>query len=242
MGQWIYGKNAVNAALEQPGRIEVLGMVHNDHNLEQKAKTLGIKVERLTIKDAQRLSHNGLHQGVLAYIKDYETMDLESLLSALHDDPYATIVALDGISDPHNFGAILRVCDACGFKGVIIPNKRSVSLNATVAKVSSGAINNVMVAEVSSLANTIETLKHHGYWTVATTLDKDSVDYRQPHYDTKVAIVLGNEGKGVSPLVAKRCDWKVIMPMHGVVDSLNVSCAFAVIGYEILNQRHPYRR
>lgn len=242
MGQWIYGKNAVNAALQQADRIEVLGMVHMDQKLRQYALDHHIKVESLTPKDADRLSHHGVHQGILAYVRDYETMDLESLLSQLQDDPYATIVCLDGINDPHNFGAILRVCDACGFKGVIIPNKRNVPLNATVAKVSSGAIHNVKIATVASLANTMTTLKDHGYWTVATTLEKDSVDYRAPHYDTKIAIVMGNEGKGVSPLVAKRCDWKVIMPMHGIVDSLNVSCAFAVIGYEILDQRFPYRR
>lgn len=242
MGQWIYGKNAVNAALVQPGRIEVLGMVHNDHKLESIAKKQGITIQRLTPKQADQLANHGVHQGILAYVSDYETMDLDTLLNRLEDDPFATVVVLDGISDPHNLGAILRVCDACGFKGVIIPSRRSVSLNATVAKVSSGAINNVMVATVNSIANTIEALKDHGYWTVATTLENDSVDYRAPHYDTKVAIVMGNEGKGVSPLVSKRCDWKVIMPMHGIVDSLNVSCAFAVIGYEILNQRFPYRR
>lgn len=239
MAQWIYGKNSVIAALESSNSILSLVLVNKDPKLIGLANQKHIPIEYVSLKTANKLANNGNHQNVLAKIKDYEYTSLDELLDSLDDNPLATLVICDGIEDPHNLGAILRVCDGAGFNGVIIKQDRNVKLNATVAKVSSGAIESVPVSCVNSLANAIEKLKQRGYWVVSTVLDKDSVDYRKPHYDTKIAIVMGNEGKGVSKLVASRSDWKVIMPMRGIVDSLNVSCAFSVLAYEILNQRFP---
>ncbi len=241
MPQWIYGKNTVRSALESNKGIESLMLVNQDLKFIALANRNHIPIEYISAKQANKLSNNGNHQGVLARMKDYAYVSLDSLIQNNKDNPYSTLVLCDGIEDPHNLGAILRVCDACGFNGVIIKQDRNVGLNATVAKVSVGAIESVPVACVNSMNTCIQTLKDNGYWIVTTTLDSESVDYRAVNYDTKIVLVLGNEGKGVSSLVAKRSDWKVILPMHGIVDSLNVSCAFAAMGYEILNQRFPYR-
>ena len=241
MSQWIYGKNTVRSALESNKWIESLVLVNQDLKLIQLANSKRIPIEYISAKQANKVSNNGNHQGVLAKMKDYAYVSLDQLIKTNKDNPYSTLVLCDGIEDPHNLGAILRVCDACGFNGVIVKQDRNVGLNATVAKVSCGAIESVPVACTNSMQNCIQTLKDAGYWIVTTTLDNDSVDYREVKYDTKIVLVLGNEGKGVSQLVAKRSDWKVILPMHGIVDSLNVSCAFAAMGYEILNQRFPLR-
>ena len=143
---------------------------------------------------------------------------------------------LDGLEDPHNLGAILRTADATGMDAIIIPKHRSVKLNATVAKVSTGAIEYVDVAEVVNLSQTIDVLKKAGYWVIGLEAD-GTVYYNQQDYSGKIVVVLGSEGKGISRLVKEKCDFLVKIPMHGHITSLNVSVSAALIFYEIIRNR-----
>ena len=145
---------------------------------------------------------------------------------------------LDGLEDPHNLGAILRTCDAVGVDGVIIGKNRSVSLNATVAKVSTGAIHHVKVAQVTNLTRTLEELKKKSFWVVGCELE-NSQDYRAVDYNMPTVLVIGSEGFGISRLVKKSCDIHVVLPMVGHVNSLNASVATAVLLYQVYNSRHP---
>lgn len=135
-------------------------------------------------------------------------------------------------------GAILRTCDAVGVDGVIIAKNRSVSLNGTVAKVSTGAIDHVKVAQVTNLARTLEDLKKRGYWIVGCDNDQ-SQDYRSVDYNMPTCIVIGSEGKGITRIVKQQCDYKVVLPMVGHVTSLNASVATAVILYQVYHSRFP---
>ena len=144
------------------------------------------------------------------------------------------IVMLDSLEDPHNLGAILRTCDAAGVDGVIIGKNRSVRLNDTVAKVSTGAIDYVKVVEVTNLTNTIKDLKKKGYWIVGAEAIDESKYYDQMKYDMPTCLVVGSEGKGISDLVRKNCDFLVKIPMLGHVNSLNASVSCSILIYEII--------
>jgi 23S rRNA (guanosine2251-2'-O)-methyltransferase len=152
------------------------------------------------------------------------------------DKENVALAILDGLEDPHNLGAILRTGDATGINGVIIPKNRSVSLNSTVAKVSTGAIEHVDVVQVTNLVTAMKELKDNGYWIIGLELD-GSVDYRKQDYTGKIAVVIGSEGKGISRLVKENCDFLVNIPMIGHVNSLNASVSASILFYEILRNR-----
>lgn len=234
MNQYIYGKNAVKQALKKNSVTKVLLSASNQDFI-QLLKSKNIPYEICDKKVLDKLSQFGVHQGVVASIKAYPTYDLKDIIKEK-----GLIVLLDGIEDPHNLGAILRTCDACGVDGVIIGKNRSVGLNATVAKVSTGAIYTVKVCEVVNLTQTIETLKKHGYWVIGTDTHH-AKDYRQIQADVGLVIVIGNEGKGISSLVKKHCDYMVHIPMLGSVESLNASVSTGVLLYNILNLRNPLK-
>lgn len=145
------------------------------------------------------------------------------------------IVMLDHIEDPHNFGAIIRTCEAAGVSGIIIPNDRSVSVNATVIKTSVGTCDNVKIVRVTNLNKTIEYLKKNGYWIFGT--DMDGTSYDELDYKGKTCIICGNEGKGMSKLVRDNCDFIASIPMNGKVNSLNASVATAIILFEAVKNR-----
>ena len=145
---------------------------------------------------------------------------------------------LDSLEDPHNLGAILRTCDASGVDGVIIGKNRSVRLNNTVAKVSTGAIEYVKVAEVTNLNNTIKYLKKQGYWIVGAEATDESILYNKMKYDMPICLVIGSEGKGLSRLVRENCDYLIKIPMVGHVNSLNASVSCSILVYEIIKYRN----
>ena len=178
---------------------------------------------------------HGNHQGVVVKVIDYEYCNLRDVLEKYKNED-AVLAILDGLEDPHNLGAILRTADATGVNGIIIPKHRSVSLNATVAKVSTGAIEYANVVQVTNLVTTIKELKKNGYWIIGLELD-GSVDYRKQDYSGKIAVVIGSEGKGISRLVKEECDFCVNIPMYGHVNSLNASVSAAILFYEILRNR-----
>jgi len=144
---------------------------------------------------------------------------------------------LDGLKDPHNLGSIMRTADAIGIDGIIIPKRRSVQLNATVAKASTGAIQHVPVIRVTNLPQTIERLQEVGYW-VAGTDAKNATDYRQMDAGMPLVIVIGSEGEGMSRLVKDKCDFYIKLPMVGHVNSLNASVAASLLMYEVYRKRH----
>ena len=178
------------------------------------------------------------HQGVAAYIAPYEYADFDEFLAQQKDnEKLSTVLILDGLEDPHNLGSILRTADASGVDGIIIPKRRSVALTQTVAKASTGAIEHVPVMRVTNLANTIETLKEHGYWVVGTEAE-NSTDYREMDAGMPLAIVIGSEGQGMSRLTKDKCDFYINIPMVGHVNSLNASVAASLMMYEVYRKRN----
>lgn len=176
--------------------------------------------------DKQKLDNmvDGLHQGIVLKIKDYEYYDIEDLDSDV-------IVILDHLEDPHNLGAIIRTCEAAGINDIVIPKDRSVSINSTVMKTSAGCLDRVRIATVTNIVNTINNLKDKGYWVIGT--DMNGTDYKTLDYKGKIVIVIGNEGKGISRLVKESCDFIASIPMYGSVNSLNASVAAAIILFEV---------
>jgi len=167
---------------------------------------------------------DGIHQGIVLKVKEYDYYDISELDSDV-------IVILDHLEDPHNFGAIIRTCEAAGIKDIVIPRDRSVSVNSTVMKTSVGCLDRVRIASVTNIVQTIEYLKKNGYWVIGT--DMDGTDYKKLDYNGKIVIVIGNEGNGMSRLVKESCDFIASIPMKGTVNSLNASVATAIILFEI---------
>ena len=180
------------------------------------------------------------YQTALYIIESYRYYSLDEMIQAIPKGKQPLLVMLDGLEDPHNLGAILRTCDAIEVDGVIIGKKRSVSLSPTVAKVSTGAIDHVKVAQVTNLSRTLDELKKQGFWVVGCDLNQ-SQDYRAIDYNMPLVVVIGSEGFGISRLVKEHCDMNVVLPMTGHVTSLNASVACAVILYQIYNSRHPLK-
>ncbi|REJ07048.1 23S rRNA (guanosine(2251)-2'-O)-methyltransferase RlmB [Halobacillus trueperi] len=242
-GEWIIGKNPVQEAIRSGRPInKVMVSDHLQHQaykkLEQLAKEQGLIVQKVPKKKIDQLV-DGNHQGVIASVAAYEYSDLEDLFAKAEekDEPPFFIIC-DEIEDPHNLGSILRTADAAGAHGVIIPKRRSVSLTATVAKTSTGAIEYIPVARVTNLARTIDELKERFVWVVGT----DAVgteDYRQLDGKMPIALVIGSEGRGMSRLTKDKCDWTVSLPMAGEVTSLNASVAASLLMYEVYRKRHP---
>lgn len=238
MAQYIYGKNVVLQAIERKKKIYDLIVASNQDMLIKDLKKRNIPFRVMDKNQMDKKFKYEKHQGIIAQIDDYKTYDIQEVLNSIPKERQGLFVLLDGIEDPHNLGAILRSADATGVDGVIIGKNRSVSLNATVAKVSTGAIDNVKVCEVTNLSQTIEQLKKVGYWVVGTSV-VDSLDYRKIDASVPLVLVIGNEGSGISRLVAKKCDYMVHIPMLGTVESLNASVSCAVLLYGVLNSRLP---
>ena len=240
MAQYIYGRNVVVSRLKEAKDIDEVFLLESfkDQNILNLLEKSKVKVIRCKKSKLDNLAGNEFHQGVVAKVHTYDYYDFEKLIDELTDKVNPLVVILDGIEDPHNFGAILRSCEAMGVDGVIVPRHGSCPLNSTVAKTSTGAIELVKVAEVVNLNNAIKTLKKAGFWVVGAEAS-NSVDYRKVDYSGKIALVVGSEGKGISRLVIENCDYKVKLPMVGKVNSLNVSVACAVLLYQVYNNRFP---
>jgi 23S rRNA (guanosine2251-2'-O)-methyltransferase len=191
-------------------------------------------VERLAI---DRQSETAANQGVIAYTISKEYLDLDELLTITKDkNEPALFIILDGVEDPHNLGAILRTAEASGIHGVIVREKRAVGLTPTVEKASAGAIEYIPISRVTNISQTIEYLKKNNIWVVGID-QTGKTNYTRIDYKTPTAIVIGGEGKGLSDLVKKHCDFLASIPMKGKITSLNASVAAGVVMYEALKQR-----
>ena len=177
------------------------------------------------------------HQGVIAYVTPYVYREVEDLLQIArnrNEEPF--IVILDEIEDPHNLGSIIRTAELTGAHGVIIPKRRSVGVNSTVFKTSAGAVNYLAVAKVTNLARTMDELKKAGLFIYGADMTAKSKSY-DTNFSGGVAIVIGNEGKGLSRLVKEKCDEVVSIPMLGKLNSLNASVAAGIMMYEVMTDR-----
>ncbi|MFB1051355.1 23S rRNA (guanosine(2251)-2'-O)-methyltransferase RlmB [Paraliobacillus sp. JSM ZJ581] len=241
--EWIIGKNPVIEALKSGRSInkllisEQLNRTTAQH-LERLAKQQGTVVTRVPKQKLDK-QIDGNHQGVAAAVAAYEYASIDDLFNRAErkgEEPF--FIILDEIEDPHNLGSILRTADAVGAHGVIIPKRRAVGLTATVAKTSAGAIEYIPVARVTNIAQTIDELKDRHMWVVGTEAESEK-DYRSLDGSIALALVIGNEGKGMSRLVRKKCDWTVRLAMTGNVSSLNASVAASILMYEIYRKRHP---
>lgn len=242
----VFGRNAVKELLAGGRDIEKMyiqvGEREGSVNL-----LIGIASERkIPIVEVERSKLDSLcggsnHQGVVAIAAERNYASIEDILNyAKEKGEQPFIVMLDGVEDPHNLGAIIRSAECCGAHGVIIPKRRAVGLTSTAAKASAGAIEHMLVAKVTNLAQTIDELKERGMWFYAA--DMDGSDYYETDMTGSACLVMGSEGFGISRLVKEKCDFTVSIPLYGRVNSMNVSCAAAVLMSEVAKQRRMKAR
>lgn len=237
----IEGRNAVLEALNHNSTIDKIFVKSGELEgslkvIVKMASDANIVIQYSDKRKLDSMSENGKHQGVIALCPEHAYVDVSDILQIAHDkDEHPFIIILDGITDPHNLGAIIRTADACGAHGIIIPKRRSATLTSTVSKTSAGAIQHVPVAKVTNLSRTIEDLKKNNVWVVSSDMQGD-VMYNSSLVGA-IALVIGSEGEGISRLVKEKCDFHIKIPMYGQISSLNASVAAALTMYEVVRQR-----
>lgn len=236
----IIGRNPVIEALKSGRDIDKLMVSHGAEGSINKiigmAKERKIPIYQSDKAALDRATGGKPHQGVVAYASAYSYGEMEDVYAkAAEKNEAPLVIILDNLEDPHNLGAIMRTAECAGAHGVIIPKRRSCGLTETVAKSSAGAIEYMPCVRVGNIAKTIDALKEEGFWICAC--DMGDTLYYQQDLTGKLAVVIGSEGNGISPLVKKKCDFVVSMPMVGKITSLNASNAAAVLIYEIRRQR-----
>ena len=237
----IAGRNPVMEAIRSGRSIESILVANGERSgsvvaIIAKAKQKNIPVKDVDSKKLDFLAKGVNHQGIVAQcaVKEYSTLeDIFALAEERGESPF--IIVLDKIEDPHNLGAIIRTAECAGAHGVIIPERRSAGLSYTVEKTSAGALEYMPVVRVKNISAVLQKLKDKGIWVYGA--DMDGEHYKKVNFDGAVALVIGNEGKGISPLVAKDCDVIVSLPMKGKINSLNASVAAGILMYEIADKR-----
>ena len=228
----VYGKNPVIEAIRAKKALKVFVVTNfNDQKVLNLIKDNKLNMASISPNEMDKMC-NGVHQGIAAELKPYQTVSLEEIIIKAKKKEKKIIVMLDGIEDPHNLGAIMRSADVFEASGIILPKHNSVTLSATVAKTSAGAINYVPVAVVNNLNQAIKELKEEGFWIVSTD-GSATISYSSIKYDFPVVVVIGSEGKGISSLVLKNSDYIVKIPQFGHVNSLNASVAAGILLAEV---------
>ena len=242
-GNIICGRNPVLEAVRSGREIDRLLVAHGVSGgsvtaIIAKCRAKGILIKEVSPQKLDYYCGGANHQGVAVMFaaQEYATVG-DILASAEERNEKPFIIICDEIEDPHNLGAIVRTAEACGVHGIIIPKRRSASLNATVAKAASGALEYMPVARVTNIANTIDELKSRGIWVFGA--DMDGEDYTKTDFDIPCAIVIGNEGSGIGALTAKKCEKIISLPMFGKINSLNASVAAGVLMYGAVRKRRP---
>lgn len=225
----VFGKNVFNELRDNVKSIKkvYLAKNFNDKDIIKFIQDNKISYATMDIRKMDGMVE-GRHQGIIVVVDDYEYSDYHDMLN---DN---IVVMLDHLEDPHNFGAIIRTCEAAGIKSIIIPKDRSVSVTSTVMKTSAGALEHVDIAMVNNLVNVIDDFKDNGYFVYAA--DMDGTNYKQVNYADKVLLVIGSEGNGIGRLVKRNCDEILSIPQFGHVNSLNASVAAAILIYGIVNK------
>ncbi|WP_283678026.1 23S rRNA (guanosine(2251)-2'-O)-methyltransferase RlmB [Lentilactobacillus sp. Marseille-Q4993] len=243
--EFVIGRHPVESALKAGQEVNKLfiqvGIKEEDPTVTEiikLAKKQKLVISKVPKQKLDQLANNQNHQGVVLGVAAFKYASIDDLFANSEKMGVAPFFAiLDNIEDPHNLGSIIRTADAAGVTGVIIPKHRAVGLTATVAKTSAGAIERVPVARVTNLVATIKELKNRGVWIFGT--DMKGTDYRRWDANGPVAVVIGNEGKGIAPLVKKHVDEMLTIPMVGDIQSLNASVAASVLIYQGYNSRNP---
>ena len=238
----IEGRNSVLELLESGKDVNKIfvtrGEKHGSIN-----KILGIAKERKIIvvekdkKQMDEMAQEENYQGVIAIVPPFEYVEISDILQVAkerNEDPF--VIVLDGIEDPHNLGSIIRTAETAGVHGVIIPKRRAASVNSTVNKASAGAVEHMKIARVTNISDAIEDLKRAGLWICGTDINAEKYYYNQD-LTGPLAIVIGNEGKGIGEKVKKNCDFLVKIPMKGKIQSLNASVSTGIVVYESVKQR-----
>ena len=237
----IEGKNQVRELLSSDKTIEKISVIDGTRddeirNLLKLAKDKGAKVEYIDKRALDKMSITSHHQGIIATVSEFKYADLDEVIEntkANHED--LLLVILDGVSDPHNLGSVMRVAECAGVTAIVIPKNRAATVNETVVRVSTGASEHVKVCKVTNINSTIEDLKEKGVFVYAADMDGDVM------YNTNlkgdIALVIGSEGFGVSKLTRKLCDGIISIPMYGKVNSLNASVSAGIVVYEAIRQR-----
>lgn len=231
---YIYGKNVAKEKINSGEKINKIYLADkfNDRDIMNLIKEKKIKYNIVPIKYLDN-KVDGLHQGIILEVDDVETYDFDYLKTIKKNNPI--LVMLDHLEDPHNFGAIIRTCEALGIDGIIIPNDRNVGINATVVKTSAGSIYNMPIIRVANLSASINKLKDMGYWIVGT--DMDGENYTEIDYNMPICLVIGNEGKGMSKVIGDNCDFIAKIPMVGKINSLNASVSCGIVLANIVASR-----
>lgn len=238
----IEGRNAITEALRSGRTVNKVFLADGDTDralgrLAAMAKDSGAVVVRIDRRRLNEMSQTGAHQGIIASVAAHEYATVSDILAAAREKGEAPLIVIcDELSDPHNLGAIIRTAECAGAHGVIIPKRRSVGLTAVVSKASAGALEYLPVARVSNISATIRDLKQQGVWVFGTAAD-GAISIYQADLKGAAAIVIGNEGFGMSRIVSESCDFRVSIPMKGHISSLNASAAAAILLYEAVRQR-----
>lgn len=232
---YVYGKNVAKELISNKRKITRAYLSKNmiGSEIENELKNFNTKITYLEKYEMDKLE-SGNHQGVILQIPDFKYLTINDMIDNMSENPF--IVILDHLEDPHNFGAIIRTCEASGVDYILIPKNRSVRVNSTVMKTSVGALDNVKIVEVTNINNTIKLLKKLGIWIVGTDME-NSVPYNKIDYTVPIALIIGSEGFGISNLVSKNCDFIASIPMYGKINSLNASVAAGIMIYEVVRQR-----
>lgn len=225
----VFGKNVFNELREDVKSIKKVYIANNfsDREIIDFIKKNNISHSFMDIKKMDSMV-DGRHQGIIIEINEYDYVDYKKMFND------KVVVMLDHLEDPHNFGAIIRTCEAAGVKSIIIPKDRSVSVNGTVMKTSAGALEHVNIAMVSNLVKVIKDFQDNGFYAYAADMDGDN--YRDVDFASKVLLIIGNEGHGIARLVRENCDQILAIPQYGKINSLNASVAAAILIYGIVNK------
>ncbi|MCC9682330.1 23S rRNA (guanosine(2251)-2'-O)-methyltransferase RlmB [Streptococcus agalactiae] len=186
-------------------------------------------------KTLSDMTNGGVHQGFVLKVSEFAYADLSEIMTKAENEENPLILILDGLTDPHNLGSILRTADATNVTGIIIPKHRSVGVTPVVSKTSTGAVEHVPIARVTNLSQTLDTLKDKEFWIFGT--DMNGTPSHKWNTKGKLALVIGNEGKGISHNIKKQVDEMITIPMNGHVQSLNASVAAAILMYEVFRNR-----
>lgn len=234
----VYGKIPVKNALQgrrKPIRL-FLNRDHPDKDIQSLASRSGVSYKLVDEKELKRLSNDSNHQGAVLIMPGFEYVSLEDVLADTKDKKDSTLVMLDGIEDPVNFGSIIRTSCAFNCDGIIIRDKRQVQVTPTVSKIATGAEDKIPICKVSNLSQSIETLKKNGYWIVCSAGEgKDMFD--EIDYSGKIVLIVGSEGFGASQIVKKSADFLASIPLEGEIKALNASIACAVFLSQIASCR-----
>lgn len=232
----IFGKNPALEIMRTDKKVFNAYVIENtNQDLVKQLKQNKVSINSMS-KHEFKKQFLGNHQGIVLEVEDYKLLNLSDFLGSLDIKSNPLVVMLDGITDPHNFGAIIRSSEAAGVAGIVIPKNRSVKITGTVAKVSSGAIEHMKIVEVTNLRNSIETFKEKGFWIVGTDLKADK-SYRDIDATTPLVLVIGSEGKGISKIVKDNVDYTVKIDMIGKINSLNASVSTGILIFEILRKK-----